>query len=251
LIASAPSVIMKIMMIKKSTRKAKSELILVAAHQLKTPLSALKWIFKMFLEGEAGKTTSEQTELLKKGDEATEGMITMINDILNAERMAKKKIVYDFKKNNFSEIAKEAISSFSGPAAKKNIGVELNFPTEDIYLVCDGPTIKIALENIIGNAVHYSPENGKITINVSKKNGSVEFSVKDNGIGIPLNQQKKIFCKFFRADNALKSQKTGSGLGLYMVKNIVKEHRGKIWFESEENKGSKFYISLGTSRAAK
>ncbi len=222
--------------------KAKSELILVAAHQLKTPLSALKWIFKMFLEGETGQLTPEQMDLLKKGGEVTEGMIVMINDILNAERLAKKKIAYDFKKHNFSEIVKESVYSFSEATVKKNISIKLNLPTENIWLICDKATIKIALENLIGNAIHYSPEKSKILINVSKNDGSVRFSVKDEGMGIPSNQKKKIFQKFFRADNALRSQKTGSGLGLYAVKNIIKEHKGKIWFESEENKGSEFYI---------
>lgn len=227
--------------------KAKSELILITTHQLKTPLSALKWIFKMFLDGDAGELTREQTELLKKGGEATEGMIVMVNDILNAERLAKKKVVYDFQRCNFSEIVEDAASSFYEAAAKKNIAIELNLPTEEIMLVCDKQTIKIAIESLIGNAIHYSPEKSKIAINVSQKNGLAEFSVKDDGMGIPLNQQRKIFRKFFRADNAVRSQKTGSGLGLYATKSILKAHKGKIWFESEENRGTKFYISLSTA----
>lgn len=224
--------------------KAKSELILVTAHQLKTPLSALRWIFKMFLEGDAGELTSAQTELLKKGDEATEGMIVMINDILNAERLAKKKIAYNFQKQNFSEILRKAVSSAADAAKKKNINLEANFPPEDIWLNCDRPTIEIVVTNLIGNAIHYSFQNNRVLVDVSKKDDSAEFSVEDNGIGIPEYQQKKIFRKFFRADNALRTQKTGSGLGLYAAKAIIKEHGGKIWFESRENKGSKFYFSI-------
>lgn len=231
--------------------KAKSELILVAAHQLKTPLSALKWIFKMFLEGEAGRLAQAQVELLKKGSEVTERMIVMINDILNAERLAKKKIAYKFREYDFSEIVKEAVASFSEAAAKKNVGIELNLPTKNVWLICDKPTIKIVLENLIGNAIHYSLEKGKIVVNVLEKNGSIQCFVEDKGIGIPLSQKKKVFQKFFRADNALRSQRTGSGLGLYVAKNIVKEHKGKIWFESEENKGSKFYISFNTANKLK
>lgn len=201
----------------------------------------------MFLDGEAGQLTREQMELLKKGGEATEGMIVMVNDILNAERLAKNQIAYDFQKHDFIEIVKGAASFFDEATAKKNIAMELDFPAEKIIIVCDEPTMKIAIESLIGNAIHYSPEKSKIIISLCRKNGLAEFSIKDEGMGIPSGQQKKIFRKFFRADNAVRSQKTGSGLGLYAAKSIIKAHKGKIWFTSEENEGTKFYISLNAA----
>ena len=225
------------------TRKPKIELILVTAHQLKTPLSALKWIFKMFLEGEAGQLTPNQMELIKKGDEANESMISLVNDFLNASRLEKNP-AYKLEKNNFSLLVKSIIAENDVSIKRKRIDVELEMPPEDIYLICDASSVKMAASNLIGNAVHYSPDWSKIAIKVEERGNLIEFSVSDNGIGIPPHQQKEIFSKFFRGDNATRSQKTGSGLGLYVAKKIIEDHGGKIWFESKENKGSKFYFTI-------
>lgn len=224
--------------------KTKLEFVLVAAHQLKTSLSALKWVFKMFLDGDVGELTSEQKNLLTKGYEANESMITLVNDLLNAARLEKGKSIYNFQKHDFPALIKATTATFEEAAKRKNIDIKLDFPPEDILAVCDSETIKMAVSNFINNAINYSLEGGKITIRIEKREDSVELSIEDNGMGIPLSQQKKVFSKFFRGDNVVRRQIGGSGLGLNIAKRIIKDHGGKIWFKSQEDKGSTFYFSL-------
>ena len=108
----------------------------------------------------------------------------------------------------------------------------------------DVEKIKIAIDNIINNAITYTPTGGKVTISLSGNKEEIEFSVKDTGIGIPENQQERIFTKFFRGANATKMETEGTGLGLFIVKNIIEAHGGKTWFESKEGVGTTFYFNL-------
>ncbi|PIQ69319.1 MAG: hypothetical protein COY22_02150 [Candidatus Tagabacteria bacterium CG_4_10_14_0_2_um_filter_40_13] len=224
--------------------KAKSELILIAAHQLKTPLSGLKWVFKMFLEGDMGKLTPSQKNLLARGHEITESMIILVGDLLNIARLEKGRSARNFQKHNFTVLVKSVISSLASEIKAKNLKIETKMSSKEMWLFCDNSTIKMAITNLIENAIRYSSEGGKISISAAKKGNAIEFCAGDNGIGIPMSQQKKLFTKFLRGDNAVRMQIAGSGLGLYIAKEIVKNHKGKIWFKSEEGKGSRFYFSL-------
>jgi len=225
-------------------KKAKSELILIAAHQLKTPLSGLKWVFKMFLEGDMGKLTPAQKKLLARGHEITESMIILVDDLLNIARLERGRSAHNFQKHNFIILVKSVISSLMPEIKMKNLKIETKMPLKEMWLTCDSSIIKMAITNLIENAIRYSPEKGKISISAVKKNNAIEFCVGDSGIGIPKSQQKKLFTKFLRGDNAVRMQIAGSGLGLYITKEIIKNHKGKIWFKSEEGKGSRFYFSI-------
>lgn len=108
----------------------------------------------------------------------------------------------------------------------------------------DKEKIQMVIDNLLRNAIKYTPKNGKIVISVKKGKKEVNFSIEDNGVGIPKDQQKRIFTKFFRATNIRKIDTTGSGLGLYITKNIVNAHHGKIWFISKEGKGTTFFFNL-------
>jgi signal transduction histidine kinase len=224
--------------------KARSELILIAAHQLKTPLSGLKWVFKMFLEGDMGKLTPSQKDLLAKGHEITESMIILVDDLLNIARLERGRAAHNFQKHNFTVLVKSVISSLASEIKMKNLKIETKMLLKEIWLICDSSTIKMAITNLIENAIRYSFKGGKISVSAVKKGNAIEFCVEDNGIGIPVSQQKKLFTKFFRGDNAVRMQIAGSGLGLYITKEIVKNHKGKIWFKSEEGKGSRFCFSI-------
>lgn len=224
--------------------KAKSELILIAAHQLKTPLSGLKWVFKMFLEGDMGKLAPPQKNLLARGHEITESMIILVDDLLNIARLEKGRSARNFQKHNFVVLAKSVISSLASEIKMKNLRIETKMPLKEMWLACDSSTIKMAVTNLIENAIRYSSEGGKVSVSAVKKDNAIEFCVADSGIGIPKSQQKKLFTKFLRGDNAVRAQIAGSGLGLYITKEIIKNHKGKIWFKSEEGKGSRFYFSI-------
>jgi len=224
--------------------KAKSELILIAAHQLKTPLSGLKWVFKMFLEGDVGKLTTPQKNLLERGHEIIESMIILVDDLLNIARLEKGRSAHSFQRHNFAVLVKSVISSLASEIKIKGLKIETKMLLKETWLTCDSLTIKMAITNLIENAIRYSLKGGKISVSAAKKGNVIEFCVADNGIGIPVFQQKKLFTKFLRGDNAVRMQIAGSGLGLYITKEIVKSHKGKIWFQSEEGKGSRFFFSI-------
>ncbi len=110
----------------------------------------------------------------------------------------------------------------------------------------DVEKVKLAIQNLFENAIHYTPSGGKILISLESKDKQVQFSIKDTGIGIPEDQQHRVFSKFFRASNVLRKETEGTGLGLFIAKNIIEAHNGKIWFESKEDKGSTFYFTIPT-----
>lgn len=128
---------------------------------------------------------------------------------------------------------------------KHNIKAYLEGPAEGLQpFKFDLMRVKIVLQNLIENAIRYNVENGEIIIKVEKKDSYLQVSVRDTGIGIPQEEVVKLFSKFFRATNVVKYETEGTGLGLYITKNIVEAHGGKIWVESVENRGTTFYFTL-------
>ena len=142
------------------------------------------------------------------------------------------------------EIATSAINGYKDEIKEKKIKIDFKKPDDFPKIMLDEERIKLVVQNFIDNAIKYSPKGGKIIIVLKKDEKNIELEVQDFGIGIPKNQQDKIFAKFSRADNAIKLNSLGSGLGLFLSKNIVEAHGGKIWFESQENAGTSFYFSL-------
>jgi signal transduction histidine kinase len=127
---------------------------------------------------------------------------------------------------------------------KKNLKFKFKKPKGLPKVRVDIEKISLAIQNLLENAIRYNKIGGEIELVLKKKDSEIEFSIRDTGIGIPKNQQERIFTKFFRAPNALKLETEGSGLGLFIVKNIIEAHGGRIWFESEEGKGTTFYFTL-------
>jgi signal transduction histidine kinase len=229
----------------KILERTKSEFVSLAAHQMRTPLSAIKWIFTMILSGELGKITEEQKEFLQDGYNSNQRMIDLVNDLLNVARIEEGRYVY--KKtligadklfvpiiNFFKKVCKEHKINF---IFKKSLR-----PSPKVLV--DAEKIRIVLENIIDNAVAYTSANGKVIVFLKYSEKEVEVIVKDSGMGIPENQKKNIFGKFFRASNVVKKETDGTGLGLFISKNIIEAHGGKIWFESEEGRGATFHFTI-------
>ena len=128
---------------------------------------------------------------------------------------------------------------------RKKLSLEFKKPKTKLPKVAiDVERIRLVVQNLLDNAIHYTPEGGKITVGLKETEKEVEFRIQDTGIGIPQDQQKRIFTKFFRSVTAIRLETEGSGLGLFLAKNIIEAHGGKIWFESQEGKGSTFYFSL-------
>lgn len=228
--------------------KMKSEFISIAAHQLRTPLSAMKWMFAMLNDGDVGLLTKEQKLFLQKGNDTNNRMIGLVNDLLNAEKIDEGIFGYSFEFSKLSDVIEKSINENIYFAQKYKIKIELAEEIKNLPLMkIDKDRLKLATDNIIGNAIKYNKQNGEVQISAHPSgNEYIEIIIKDSGVGIPKNQMDKVFSKFFRGNNATKIQTDGSGLGLYIAKNIIINHGGTIWAESEENIGTTIHFTLPT-----
>jgi len=228
----------------KAIERMKTEFVSISAHQLRTPLSAIKWTLKMFLDGDLGELTKEQREFLEKTYQSNERMINLINDLLNVARIEEGRYLYRPVLADIVPICQSVIDSYKEEIEKKNLKFEFKRPKELPKVRVDIEKISLAIQNLLENAILYNLPGGKIEISLKLKENKIEFSIKDTGIGIPKDQQRRVFTKFFRAPNAMRMETEGSGLGLFITKNIIEAHGGRIWFESEEGKGTTFYFTL-------
>lgn len=224
---------------------AKSEFLSIVAHQLRTPLSGNKWIFKMLLDGDLGAFTPEQKDIIEKGYESNEQMIKLLNEIIVANQNEEWEFKYNFCKADLEKVVQSLIIEFIEEARGRNIKLVFERPYRNFPLMeIDPEKIRLALQNLFENAIKYSNENSKVIITLAPSTTSVTVTVQDSGIGITKDQQEKIFQKFFRADNAKIAKKHGTGLGLFTAKSIVERHHGTIGFTSTEGKGTTFTITL-------
>lgn len=215
----------------------KSNFISVVAHQLRTPLSGIKWTINMILSGDLGSLTTDQESFLKKSYESNERMISLVNDMLDADRIDSEKLKYQFTPIDISLLLDDVLYEMVPSINKKKLHIEFVGKNKDLpKVLADHEKMRAVLQNLIENAVKYNYNGGKIEVIFEVIPGFLEMSVKDSGIGIPQDQVKNIFNRFFRASNAIKIETDGSGLGLFITKRIVERHGGKIWFESENEK---------------
>ncbi|MCG2689831.1 HAMP domain-containing histidine kinase [Candidatus Parcubacteria bacterium] len=224
----------------------KTEFVSIAAHQLRTPLSAIKWIIRMLLDEDLGPLNKDQKDYLTKAYINNERMVKLINDLLNVSKIEEGRFLNKPTKESLSGIIEEALALWVGSAKRK--GLVLTFKkskSRSPTVLVDKEKIVLVLHNLVENSIKYS-NHGEIIIKIDfeKVNSRFVISVKDGGEGIPEEEQEKVFTRFFRASNASKIDTEGTGLGLYIAKHIVQSHGGKIWFESEEGKGTTFYFTL-------
>ncbi|MCX6764602.1 MAG: ATP-binding protein [Candidatus Nealsonbacteria bacterium] len=234
----------------KEIERIKSEFVSLTAHQLRTPLSAIKWTLKMILDGDLGKISKDQKEYLQKTYVSNERMIHLINDLLNVSRIEEGKYLYRPAFVQLDDLTQSVINSYKSELERRKI--KLVFEKSEKLLPkvkIDVEKINLVITNFLDNAVKYTPSKGevKICLNFISKNKEIEFSIKDSGIGIPDRDKKRLFTKFFRSENAVRMETDGSGLGLFITKNIIEAHGGRAWFESEVGKGSTFYFTLPVS----
>lgn len=233
----------------KVIERTKTEFVSIAAHQLRTPLSAIKWTLEMLLSGDLGEITSEQREFIQKSYDSNERMIDLINDLLNVTRIEEGRYVFRQEVLDITELLDSILASYETMIKQKEITVKFNKPRRRLpNIVADKEKLELAISNLIDNAVKYSSRQGKIYIDLVGDGEKIRLSVKDAGVGIPEDQQKRIFSKFFRGANVMKLETEGNGLGLFIAKNIVDAHEGKIWFESKEGEGSTFFVEIPTKK---
>lgn len=224
----------------------KTDIVSILIHQVKTSLSGLKWIIKMFLDGDLGKLTPEQENLLKKGYETNERAINNLNELLLAnktEDIIEK--TYNFEEVDLLELTENTVFDFSGEAHMKNIEIIFLKPQQKIrYAKVDNEKMRVVLQNLIENAIKYSDPNGKVFITIKEEGEFLQMSVKDTGTGISEDGKDKIFQKFYRDTEAQKREVTGTGVGLYTVKQIIEKMGGEIWFESTQKQGTTFFFTV-------
>lgn len=229
----------------KEIEKIKSEFISIAAHQLRTPLASIKWVFSLLIQEDVGAVTPDQKDILNKGMFSTQRMISLVNDLLNSSRIEEGKFDYNFENASVEEIIKKVIETEESFIKDKNINFQFDKQTEKIESIkLDAQKIFLVFQNILENAINYTLLNGKIGLSLKQDGKNVIIQIEDNGIGVSKSQYDKLFTKFFRGSNAVKLQTDGSGLGLFITKNIIEKHNGRIEFESEEGKGTKVTVYL-------
>ncbi len=227
---------------------AKSEFISIAAHQLRTPLSAIKWILHMLVHNEF-KNEGEALEFTQKAAQSTNRMIELVNDLLEVDHIQSGKDQFVFKLMDVKTLIESIVVELQTIAIKRKINLEINLKN-CVEISGDVTKLRELFQNLIENAIKYSQENGNVKIVAGVSNGLLEISVKDSGIGIPEDQKYNIFSKFFRAANAMKVETVGSGLGLFIAKEVVVRHGGKIWFESKVGEGTTFFVQLPLPKKA-
>lgn len=240
----------------KDIDKAKTEFVSLASHQLRTPLSTVSWYAEMLLAGDAGKLKPEQEKYLDEIYTGNHKMVELVNALLNVSRLELGTFVIEPEPTNAVELTQSVIDEQKPQIDQKKITLSSTFEKDIPFIQADPKLLRMVVQNLLSNAVKYTPEKGKIEISLSLDDSSphkatdgqskknVFLKVSDTGYGIPKAQQDKIFTKLFRADNVREKDTEGTGLGLYIVKAIIEHSGGKVWFESEENKGTTFYVAL-------
>jgi len=228
----------------KEMDKVKSEFISLASHQLRTPLSSIKWLCELFWQEDISKLTVDQIEVVQKVQTENERLIKLVNSLLNVSRIESKRINVAPEQTDFNKLVQQAVDSYRRHMADRGVTLTETYQSDLPAILLDPKLTAEAVGNLVSNAVKYTPQNGHITITTKREKGEVVLSVEDTGIGIPINDQKHIFDRFFRASNANTTLTDGNGLGLYFIKWVAGEHGGRVWFDSKENAGSTFYLAF-------
>lgn len=228
----------------KEIDKVKNDFISLASHQLRTPLSSIKWLCELFWQEDVSGLSVDQKEIVTKVQTENERLIQLVNSLLNISRIEAKKLTINKVSTDIVNLTKEIVGNFKKQLDDRSQTLELDFPPTDIQVLVDQKLYGEALTNVLSNSSKYTASSGRLWLKGKKTEKEFVVSVTDNGIGIPLNDQRRIFEKFYRASNANHTLTYGNGLGLYFVKWVVEEHGGRIWFESTENIGTTFYLAF-------
>ncbi len=220
--------------------QTKDDFISMASHQLRTPLTAIKGYVSMTLEGDAGPLNETQQKMLNQAFISSQRMAYLISDLLDVSRVKTGKFVIEPVECNLTRVVEEELQQLAESAKSRNLMLTYHKPENFPTLMLDETKLRQVIMNFVDNAIYYTPSGGRISVNLVENAHSVEFTVTDNGIGVPRHERHHLFTKFYRANNAKSARPDGTGLGLFMAKKVVIAQGGAIIFKSVENKGSTF-----------
>lgn len=231
--------------------KAKTEFVSLASHQLRTPLSAINWYAEMLVAGDAGKLNKEQKQYVQEIYNGNQRMVELVNSLLNVSRLELGTFAVEPELLDIKMLAEETVRQIKPDVEKKKIKLSANYDKSLPKIMVDKKLTNIIVQNLLSNAIKYTPEKGKVNLTISQEGKSIKIIVSDTGLGIPANQQDKIFSKLFRADNVRETDTEGTGLGLYIIKSIIDNVGGNIYFTSKQNQGTTFNVLLPLTGMAK
>lgn len=229
---------------RKRIDKAKTEFVSLVSHQFRNPLTTINWYSEILLNQKVGKLSHQQKKYLKEIYTTNQQLVKLVNLFLNASKIELGTFGIKPEPINLTEIADIVINELLLQIKNKKLKIERKYDKNLPMINADSGIMRIVFQNLLSNAAKYSPRGGRMKLFVKKQKSNVLIKVLDRGYGIPKNQQSKIFTKFFRANNITEKEPYGTGLGLYVVKLVLEQSGGKIWFESREGKGTAFYVEI-------
>jgi PAS domain S-box-containing protein len=228
----------------KQIDKAKTEFVSLASHQLRTPISGMKWNIELLLTAGKDKFDTVQTEYIQKISHGVERMEMLIDDFLHASKFELGALEPEYSEVDIASFLHTVHDELAQIAKEKGVRIETDFDENLGVMNTDSHMLHSIVGNLISNAIKYTPSGGVVRCKVVLNENRFVFTISDTGIGIPKEDQEMIFSKMFRASNARTKVTDGTGLGLYIVKESVEVLGGKISFVSEQDKGTEFTVSL-------
>lgn len=232
----------------KALDETKDDFISMASHQLRTPLTSIKGYISMVMEGDAGKISKTQQEMLTQAFFSSQRMVYLISDLLNVSRLKTGKFIIEPTRVNLATMVEQEMNQLKEAAAARNLSLSFDRPDEFPDVMLDETKTRQVIMNFADNAIYYTPAGGHVRVRIIDTPTTVEFRVEDNGIGVAKSDQPHLFTKFYRAGNARKARPDGTGLGLFMAKKVIVAEEGSLIFTSEEGKGSTFGFVFSKSK---
>lgn len=232
---------------RKEVDKAKTEFVSLASHQLRTPLSAIRWYSEMLMSKRMGDLNDKQMQYLKEIYHGNIRMVDLVNALLNTSRIDLGTFAVEPEPVNLAEMCQSVLNELNPQIMERQQTTETHFEHAPAQFPADPKLMRIIFQNLLSNSVKYTQPGGHVGAEIEERNGELYISIWDNGYGIPRHQQDKIFEKLFRADNVRQKDTEGTGLGMYIIKAIIDSSNGKIWFESDEDKGTRWHVTLPMS----
>ena len=226
-------------------QRLKSQFIATAAHQLRTPLTGLRWSLHYITDKGDDLAPPERHKTLQEAAVTTDKMMRMVNDLLSVSKVEEGKFGLELRSVNLTDLVQSVLHDHVSQAkdAKVTLGLKSDVDVR-LAIVADPDHLQLLLTNLMDNALAYTRPGGQVAVRLSLAGDFVSIAVADTGIGIPAADQPKIFSQFHRAENAKKAKTDGSGLGLFIARNIVERHGGDIKFTSKQNAGTTFTVTL-------